>query len=78
LKFGPHEIDVFNFISFPYSITDFQEPETLSYIPHGAKWIDVKNVISAPRNAKKGNHLKHKTKRVTDFLLTVRVSGVKD
>jgi len=50
----------FDFISVPYTITDFQETQTLWYIPRGAKWDDVKNVLSAPQNAKKENQLKHK------------------
>jgi len=51
--------EFFYFIPVPYTITDLQAPETLQYIPRGAKWNDVKNLISAPQNAKK-NQLKPK------------------
>jgi len=67
----------FDFISFPQTITDLQATETLYYIPCGAKWSDVKNVISAPQSAEKEIQLKHKTKCVTDFLLRVRSSSMK-
>jgi hypothetical protein len=52
--------DVFYFISVPYTITNLLAPKTLYYILRGAKWSDVKNVISAPQNAKKEIQLKHK------------------
>jgi len=42
--FRPHVNDVFDFISVPYTITEFQAPDTLQYIPRGAKWNYVKNV----------------------------------
>jgi len=45
LKFRPHVNVVFDFISVPYKITDLQAPETIYYIPTGAKWKDVKNVL---------------------------------
>jgi len=31
-------------MSVPYTTTELQAPETLQYIPPGAKWNDVKNV----------------------------------
>ena len=42
---------------------------------NGAIW---NTCFSAPQNAKKENRLKHKTKCVTDFLLTVRSSSMKN
>jgi len=45
LKLRPHLIVVFVFISVPYTVTDIQAPETLYYIPRGAKWNDVNNVL---------------------------------
>ena len=42
---------------------------------NGTMW---KRCFSAPQNAKKENHVKQKTKCVTDFLLTVRSSSMKD
>ena len=46
--FRHHENDVLYFISVTYTITDMQEPETHHYIPRGAKWHDVKNVLFSP------------------------------
>jgi len=43
--FRRHVNVVFDCISVPYTITDRQAPETLRYIPRGAKWNDVKNVL---------------------------------
>jgi hypothetical protein len=45
--------DVFNFISVPYTITDPQSPATLQYIPRGAKWSDVKNVLFSSSKCEK-------------------------
>ena len=42
---------------------------------NGTMW---KTCFSGPKNAKKENQLKHKTKCVTDFLLTVMSSSMKD
>jgi len=36
-SFDLHVNVVFDIISFPYTITEFQAPETLLYIPRGAK-----------------------------------------
>jgi len=45
MKFRLHLNVVFDFISVPYTITDFQAPESLYYIQRGEKWNDVKNVL---------------------------------
>jgi len=45
----------FDFISVPYTITDFQAPETLSYRPCGSKWKDVKNVVFSSSKCEKRN-----------------------
>ena len=45
--------EVSYYISVPYKITDIQAPETLYYIPRGAKWSDVKKCISSPQKKKK-------------------------
>ena len=42
-------------MSVLYRITELQEPETYNYITRGEKFRDVKNVFSAPQNAKKEN-----------------------
>jgi len=77
LKFQPHVNFVFDLILVPYTITDHQAPENLQYIPRGAKWNDVKNVLFSNSKCKK-NQLKHKTKCVTDILLTDRSSSMKE
>jgi len=43
----------FDFISIPYTISDLQALETLSYIPRGAKWNDVKNVLFSSSKCEK-------------------------
>jgi len=35
LNFRPHENEIFYFISVPYTITNFQVPESLKYMPRG-------------------------------------------
>jgi len=55
LKFGPHVNVVFDFISVPYTITYLQAPETLWYIPGGAKWNDVKNVLFSSSKCEKSS-----------------------
>ena len=79
MNFRPHENDFFfYFISVPYTIIDLQSPENLKYIPRAAKWNEVKNVFSSPENAKKKIHSNIYTMSVTDYLLTVRSSSMKD
>jgi hypothetical protein len=45
--------DVFDIISVPYTITDFQALETLWYITRWAKWNDVKNVLFSSSKCEK-------------------------
>ena len=71
MKFWPHLKFVSDFISFPYTITDLEAPETLYYIPRGAKLNDVKNVVfsSTKYEKKKKISWNIKTKCVTEFYL---------
>ena len=60
MKIRTHENEIFYFISVPYTITDFQALETLQYIPRGANWNDVKNVLFSSSKCETKNQLKHK------------------
>jgi hypothetical protein len=73
-----HDNEVFAIISFTYTISDFQTPETLRFLTvdrNGAMW---KTCFSARQNAKNEHQLKHKIRYVTDFFLSVKNSNMKD
>ena len=53
MKIRPHVNVVCDIIPVPYMITDVQAPETLYYLPRGAKWTKWNTWFSAPHNAKK-------------------------
>ena len=62
------------------SLKDFWPPSTWNTLVH-TSWSEMErcdNVFSATQNAKNVNQLKHKTKCITDYLLTVRSSRMKD
>jgi hypothetical protein len=67
-----------NLFQFLTTITELQAPKTLYSIPRGAKWNDVKNVLFSSSKFEKKKSWKIKTKCVTDFLLTVRSSSMKN
>jgi len=58
--YRPYGNEVYAFISVRSTITVFQTPETVYYTPRGAKWSDVKNVLSAAQNEKNEFQLKLK------------------
>ena len=68
----------FDFLYVPYMITDLQAPETLLHIPRGETGTMWKTCFSAPQNAKKEISWNLITMSVTDFLLRVRSSCIKD
>jgi len=45
LNFRPQEYEFFYIISVPYTISDLHVPKTLQYMPRGAKWRDVNNLL---------------------------------
>ena len=53
IEISPHENEFLKFISVPYTYTDRQVPENLLYLPRGAKWRDVKNVLFSSSKCEK-------------------------
>jgi len=53
LKYRSLENEVFALVSVGYTITDFQNSETVKYITRGAKWSDVKYLIVSTSKSEK-------------------------
>ena len=70
------ENQVFALVSIRYTITDLQTYKTVKFISRGAQRSDVKNVLSAPQNAKIEHKLKYKNQVGTDVLLSVKSSSM--
>ena len=77
-SFDPTKMNFFYFISVPYTITDLQVPEPHLYIPRGAEWRLVNNVLFTSWKCEKKISWNLKTKCLTDFLWTVKSSSMKD
>jgi len=79
MKFLPHEIEVFEFILFLYTITDHESPETHYNIKRGAKRERCElRAYQFLKMWKKEISWNIKTKCVAEIILTVMSSRMED